>query len=487
MKLQKLILNSGYQCIDGDAMAEIGNISIDSRKVVPGDLYVCISGTKVDGHAFALNAVENGAAALAVERLIPDIDVPQVLFRDCRDGLARMAAAWYGNVAERMSIVGITGTNGKTTATYLLKKILEEAGHKVGLMGTIATIIGDEELPQSLTTPDPMEFHGALARMAQAGCTRVVMEVSAHALALRKMSGVVFDVAVFTNFTQDHLDDFKTMENYRAAKKLLFTDGMARSAVINADDATGRIMMNGFGGPALTYGIAQDCELKATNVQVAPGGISFHMVYQDTVTPVTLGLTARFNVYNALSAAGAALRLGVSPGVIARGLAKVTSMNGRMERVDTGLDFTTIVDYAHSPDSLENCLRAARPLADGHRVIVVFGCGGDRDRTKRSVMGRIAAQLSDYFVITSDNPRTEQPESIIDMIEAGVEGFDTPYARIADRAEAIKYALHKAQSGDIVLVAGKGHETYQDVMGVKKHFDDREKILEETRLMKAQV
>ncbi|MDD3242842.1 MAG: UDP-N-acetylmuramoyl-L-alanyl-D-glutamate--2,6-diaminopimelate ligase [Eubacteriales bacterium] len=487
MKLQDIIQNSGYQCIDGNVMTEIGNITIDSRKVKPGDLYVCIPGTKVDGHAFALNAVENGASALAVQRLIPELNVPQVLFHDCREGLARMASAWYGDAARHLSIVGITGTNGKTTTTYLLKTILEEAGYKVGLMGTIATIIGEEELPQSLTTPDPMDFHSALARMAKAGCTKVVMEVSAHALALRKMSGVHFDTVVFTNFTQDHLDDFKTMENYRAAKKLLFTNEMARSAVINTDDPTGFFMKSGFSGPTICYGIGDNAGgLTATQVVVEPHGISFVMNYNGESQPVKLGLTARFNVYNALAAAGAALQLGVAPQTVAAALAKVSGMNGRMERVETGLPFTTIVDYAHSPDSLENSLRACRPLAAGNRVITVFGCGGDRDRTKRPIMGRIASELSDFFVITSDNPRTEQPESIIDMIEAGLQGCATPYVRIADRAEAIKCAMRRAQPGDIVLIAGKGHETYQDAMGVKRHFDDREKVREEARSIKNQ-
>lgn len=478
MKLYQLIEGSGHQCIDGDSMVEIGGIAIDSRRVQPGELFVCISGTKIDGHGYALNALENGAVALAVERLIPGLEVPQVLYHDCREGLARLASAWYGHVADNMRIIGITGTNGKTSTTYLLKSILEEAGEKVGLMGTISTLIGDEELPQALTTPDPMEFHGTLKRMADAGCTQVVMEVSAHALALKKMCGVLFDTAAFTNFTQDHLDDFKTMESYRAAKKMLFADHMTRRAVVNADDETYRFMLSGYNGPVFTYGISAECDLQATDVVVQADGISFNMVHRDEVTPITLNLTARFNVYNALCAAACALQCGVSGPTIARGLARVQGMNGRMERVETPLDCTVIVDYAHSPDSMENCLRSVRPLAGRNRVITVFGCGGDRDRSKRPLMGRIAGALSDYVVITSDNPRTESPESIIDMIEQGMRGLDTPYIRMADREEAIRHALQKAQSGDIVIIAGKGHETYQDIMGAKRHFDDREKVRE---------
>jgi UDP-N-acetylmuramoyl-L-alanyl-D-glutamate--2,6-diaminopimelate ligase len=410
---------------------------------------------------------------LIVEHFLPQISLPQVQVADSREALARMAAAFYGNPADGMSIVGITGTNGKTTTTYLLKAIFEAAGEKVGLMGTIATMVGDEVLPQSLTTPDPMEFHSALRRMADAGCRRVVMEVSAHALALRKMAGVVFDVAIFSNLTQDHLDDFKTMENYRQAKALLFADGVTRAAVLNADDQGSALVAGGFHGPRLWYGLQEGADLRATQVDARTDGVSFTMNYQGRTLPVALGLSGHFNVSNALSAAGAALLLGVDIDTVIAGLNSVQRMNGRMERVENNRGFTVLVDYAHSEDSLENLLKAAKVFTK-NRIIVVFGCGGDRDRTKRPHMGRIATSMADLSILTSDNPRTEDPRAIVEAIEGGAREGGKPYLKIVDREAAIEAAIKAARPGDVVLIAGKGHETYQDAMGVKRHFDDRE-------------
>lgn len=457
----------------GSMDLEITDIIIDSRKVSSGALFVCIPGAKADGHAFAAQAQEKGAAALVVEHYVDGLALTQVKVPDSREALARLAAAFHGNPAEKLSIVGITGTNGKTTTTYMLKSIFECNGEKVGLMGTIATLVGDEVLPQTLTTPDPMEFHGALKHMADAGCLRVVMEVSAHALALRKMAGVVFDTAIFTNLTQDHLDDFKTMENYCAAKKLLFTPLMTRAAVLNADDKAYGYMAEGIEGRVLTYGTCGNASLCASDMNVRPDGASFTMCYNNWKMPIRLNLSGHFNIYNALGAAGAALQLGIGPEAIKAGLERIETMNGRMERVETGRDFTVIVDYAHTPDSIDNVLRAARVFAKG-RIIIVFGCGGDRDRTKRPIMGRLAAEQADYIVLTSDNPRTEDPESIISMIEPGLIGSAKPYVRMSDRYAAIGHAIGQATGGDVVIIAGKGHETYQDVMGVKRHFDDRE-------------
>ena len=473
MRLAELL--AGCECMEarGGLDIEITDIVIDSRKAAPGALFVCIPGTKQDGHAYAGQAVEKGASALIVERFVEGAEVPQVLVRDSREALARLAAAYHGNPAALFSIVGVTGTNGKTTTTYMLKSIFEAAGEKVGLMGTISTMIGADALPQALTTPDPMEFHGALRKMAEAGCGRVVMEVSAHALALRKLAGVQFDASIFTNLTQDHLDDFVTMENYRAAKKLLFTDGMTRIAVLNADDADASFMAEGFGGRVLTYGASRDALLLAEDVEVRPDGAEFTLRRGELRLPISLKLSGHFNILNALGAAGAALELGVPADTVKFGLERIESMNGRMERVASEKSFTVIVDYAHSPDSIANVLKAARVFTK-NRVLIVFGCGGDRDRTKRPIMGKLAGELADYIVLTSDNPRTEEPESIIDMIEPGLKGTGKPYVRNADRFEAIGIAIREAKSGDVVIIAGKGHETYQDVMGVKRHFDDRE-------------
>ncbi len=472
MKLARMLAGLSYEG-RGPLELDISDIVIDSRKVASGALFVCIPGAKADGHTYASQAVDMGAAALVVERFIDGLYVPQVRVADSREALARLCAAFHGNPADQLSIVGVTGTNGKTTTTYLLKSIFEQNGEKVGLMGTIATMIGDEVLPQALTTPDPMDFHATLRQMVEAGCNRVVMEVSAHALALRKMAGVMFDAAIFTNLTQDHLDDFKTMENYSAAKKLLFTDGYARRAVMNADDRAWAAMVEGFHGQVLTYGAGENAGLCATETDVRPDGCGFRMNYQGWSMPLTLKLSGHFNIYNAMGAAGAALLLGVSKEAVKAGLERVETMNGRMERVETGRGFTVIVDYAHTPDSIENVLKAARVFAQ-NRVMIVFGCGGDRDRTKRPIMGRLAGELADYIVLTSDNPRTEEPESIIDMIEPGLQGCGKPWVRNADRHAAIGLAIVEARPGDVVIIAGKGHETYQDVMGVKRHFDDRE-------------
>jgi UDP-N-acetylmuramoyl-L-alanyl-D-glutamate--2,6-diaminopimelate ligase len=473
MKLAELLSFCQTAEVKGNVDGEITDISIDSRKVAQGALFVCISGAKADGHAYAGQAADKGAAALVVEHFIDNLAVTQVRVKDSRHALAQLAAAFHGNPAQKLSIVGITGTNGKTTTTYMLKSICEAAGEKVGLMGTISTMIGEEVLPQNLTTPDPMEFHSALQRMVEAGCNRVVMEVSAHALALRKMAGVVFDSVVFTNLTQDHLDDFITMENYRAAKKLLFTDSMARTAILNANDPSCALMAEGFSGVVTTYGSVESADLRAEEIDVRPDGVSFVMCKDGWKLPVELKLSGHFNVYNALGAAGAALQLGISKEAIRRGLESIETMNGRMERVETGRDFTVIVDYAHTPDSIENVLRAARVFAR-NRVIIVFGCGGDRDRTKRPIMGRLAGELADYIIITSDNPRTEEPNSILEMIEPGVAQSGKPYVRDPDRYAAIGHAIRIARAGDVVIIAGKGHETYQDVMCVKRHFDDRE-------------
>jgi UDP-N-acetylmuramoyl-L-alanyl-D-glutamate--2,6-diaminopimelate ligase len=472
MKLRNLVASCESIEARGKLDTNISNIVIDSRKAAPGVLFVCISGTKVDGHAFAGQAAEKGAAAFVVEHFVDGLDAPQVLVPDSRDAFARLSAAFHGNPAGGLSIVGVTGTNGKTTTTYMLKSIFEAAGEKVGLMGSIATMIGYEMMPQALTTPDPMDFHASLRQMLDAGCGRVVMEVSAHALDLRKMAGVVFDASIFTNLTQDHLDYFVTMENYGNAKKRLFTDEMSRAVVLNADDPACAFMAEGFRGETLTYGVGGTVALRAEDVEVRTDGTSFTMCGDGWRMPVRLSLLASFNVSNALGAAGAALLLGVPRETVREGLERVVLMNGRMERVETGGDFAVIVDYAHTPDSIQNVLNAAREFAR-NRVIIVFGCGGDRDRSKREIMGRLAGELADFIVLTSDNPRTEEPESIIDMIERGLKGRGKPYARNADRHAAIGLAISEARGGDVVVIAGKGHETYQEIMGVKRPFDDR--------------
>ncbi len=411
MRLSELIRDLTCRTRNGE-FPEIADIVIDSRKVSQGSLLVCIRGATYDGHAFAADAVAKGAAALVAEREIPDVNAPQVLVDDSRDALSRLAAAFYGHPSGEMELIGVTGTKGKTTTTWLIRDILSSVGEKTGLIGTVVNKAGDEEIPQHLTTPDPMELQGLLRRMADAGCRRVVMEVSAHALALRKLAGLSFRAGVFTNLTQDHLDDFGTMENYRAAKKRFFTDFDMKFALSNADDPAGRDMIAGFPGVAMTYGIDETADFMAEGIRMNRKGSRTRCAAGALKTPVRLPLPGRFNAYNSLAAAGVALELGLSLRAVAEGLMGAGMVPGRFERVYAGADYSVIVDYAHSPDSIRSVLEAVRELTSG-RVIIVFGCGGDRDRTKRPIMGRIAGEGADYIILTSDNPRTEDPEAIL--------------------------------------------------------------------------
>ncbi len=472
------ILNSipGGVC-QGDAGTIITGICLDSRKAAPGSLYVCIPGTKVDGHSFAAQAVEAGATALVVERFLPEITCPQIKVEDARLALAQACSAFWGHPDRDMTLVAVTGTNGKTTTTHLIKHILETQGHKVGMLGTVANYIGQEELPQHLTTPDPPELYQLLARMRDADCDTVVLEASAHALALRKLEGLHFAVGIFTNLTQDHLDDFHTMENYAAAKALLFEDSRCAAALLCGDDPAWRQMAAGRQGVTLTYGHGEGMHYRATDCQVGLEGISYVLHAMGSQMPVSLGLGGAFNVNNSLAAAGACLQLGISLRGVAEGLSTVHTVPGRIQKVDIAAPYTVVVDYAHSPDGIRSILQTLRPVTRG-RLIIVFGCGGNRDTTKRPIMGEIAARLADFVVITSDNPRFEEPEAIMDMIEPGVQTHDTPYIRMADRREAIAYAMEHAQEGDVILVAGKGHEDYQEVRGVRHSFDDCQVVRE---------
>ena len=455
---------------------EVTDIVIDSRKVTPGSLYVCLVGSKVDGHSFASAAVRAGAVALLVEKIMDRVTVPQIVVPDTRLAWSQLCAAWFDYPAKQLRLVGITGTNGKTTTSTLVKGMLEYAGYKVGLMGTVANLIGAEKLPQSMTTPDPMELHGLLRQMVDAGCDFCVMEVSAHALALRKVVGLKYEVAVFTNLTQDHLDDFKTMENYAAAKALLFSDDMARCAVVNGDDPASATMLAGYHGPVIRYGVLPTNDVCARNREESLEGIHYQLCTAGARIEMQLQLGGSFNVYNSLAAAAVGMQLGLSQQMVAEALAKQPNVDGRVQRVETHTDYVVIVDYAHTPDGLESILKSLRPHTKGE-LICVFGCGGDRDRTKRPIMGEIAGRLADRIYVTSDNPRTEVPEKIVAEIVAGVpSGVDCVV--IVDRKQAIEAALDSAKAGDVILIAGKGHETYQDIMGVKHHFDDREVVRE---------
>ena len=450
----------------------VTSLCTDSRKVEKGALFFCIPGLRIDAHDFAPQAVEAGAAALVVERELP-IDCPQVVVTDVRAALSYMAAEFYGNPAKSMTMIGITGTKGKTTVSFLIKSILEAQGYKVGLIGTVCSMIGEEQIPANLTTPDPIDFQSQLKRMKDAGATHVVMEVSAHAIAMKRVDGVFFDVAGFTNFSQDHLDYFGTMDAYLATKMRLFVPERCRRAVYNADDERVADRMRRAPIETRDIGIRVDSDIHANDIEVCERGVNFALTFSKRFRmDVKLRLSGIFNVYYAMMAAALCDALGVSQEAIHEGLEGVRSVPGRIELLETETPYRVILDYAHSPDALENILTAIRQTARA-RVIALFGCGGDRDHEKRPIMGEIGGRLSDYCILTSDNPRSEDPFEILSDIERGIKLTKCEYVVIENRREAIRTALQMAKPGDVVVLAGKGHETYQEIRGVKHPFDEK--------------
>ncbi|NLG25312.1 MAG: UDP-N-acetylmuramoyl-L-alanyl-D-glutamate--2,6-diaminopimelate ligase [Clostridiales bacterium] len=453
----------------------VKSLCADSRKVESGALFFCIPGTRIDAHDYAPQAIAAGAVAVVVDRQLP-IDATQVIVRDVREALSLMAAAFFGNPAKKITLIGLTGTKGKTTASFLVKSILETAGHRTSLIGTVCSMIGDEEVPASLTTPDPIDFQSLLRRMADAGVTHAVMEVSAHALALRKMEGVRFAAAAFTNLSQDHIDFFHTMDNYLAAKMLLFTPDKCKTALYNADDERVAQAMAAVPAavPTHSVGIRASAEIYANDIEVGERGCSFRLTFNKRFRlSVQLKLSGIFNVYNAMMAAALCDAVGVKPDAIRRGLEAVRSVPGRIELLETETPFRVILDYAHSPDSLSNILTTVRQTTPRGKVIALFGCGGDRDHAKRPMMGEIGGRLADFSILTSDNPRSEDPMDILAEIEEGIKKTDGRYTVIENRREAIRWALTHAQPGDVVVLAGKGHETYQEIKGVKHPFDEK--------------
>lgn len=460
-----------------------GGLCTDSRKVKPGDLFICLPGHTVDGHDYAAAAVERGAAALVVERRLP-LKVPQLIVRDSRLALAVIADRYYGSPSRRMKIIGVTGTNGKTTTTWLIERVLAAAGRTCGVIGTIEARWGGRSRPMSGTTPEALELQRLLDGMAAAGTTYCAMEVSSHALEQGRVKGVKFRTAVFTNLSQDHLDYHGTMERYAAAKELLFSrlgntyaaDPAERTyAVLNADDPASAVFARAAAAETITYGIDHDADVRAENIRITARGTTFKAVTFRGETEIAMRLIGKFNVYNALAALAAVLIEGVPLAAAKTALERIAGIPGRVEPVDAGQPYAVIVDYAHTPDGLENVLRTVKEFAQ-NRIILVFGCGGDRDRGKRPLMGRIAARLADYVILTSDNPRTEDPEAILSDIEAGLkaEGMsETRRIKLADRRAAIEKAVEMASPGDVVLIAGKGHETEQIIGDQRFEFDDR--------------
>ncbi len=454
--------------------AEITAVDYDSRKVGRGSLFCCLVGEKTDGHNFASMAVEKGASALICQRPLP-LNVPQLIVPDGREAMARAAACFYGHPERELTMLAVTGTNGKTSVTYMVKSVAETAGKKVGLIGTIQNLIGEEKVYTERTTPESVDLFALLRRMADKGVELVVMEVSSHALAQQRVAGIPFKAGLFTNLTQDHLDYHKTFENYRAAKKKLFAQ--CGIAILNGDDETAAYMKEGLSIPVWTMGIHHPGEFYARGIEITTQGASFHLFTPQGNGRISLHISGLFSVYNAMGTAALCTAAGIPFSCIVKGLEGLRGVAGRLECVDTGDRlFSVYVDYAHTPDALQNVLETARGFTR-RRLISVFGCGGDRDHGKRPIMGEIGGRYSDHVILTSDNPRTEDPMDILKAVEEGVKRTATPYIVTENRREAIREALEEAGDGDVIVIAGKGHESYQEINGVRHHFDDKEIVL----------
>ncbi|MHB1000957.1 MAG: UDP-N-acetylmuramoyl-L-alanyl-D-glutamate--2,6-diaminopimelate ligase [Armatimonadota bacterium] len=486
MLFSKLI-ESINETINGTHDPEISAITYDSRKVVPGALFVCIRGDNFDGHKFIGDAVTNGADAIIADD-VTAIDIlksnfPVVIVPDTRVALPILANQFFDYPSRKLKLVGVTGTKGKTTITYLLDAIFKQAGFGSGVIGTMGTRINGKPVPSNRTTPESVDLQELFSRMISDGVSAVAMEVSSHALIKHRTEGTEFDVAVYTNLTHEHLDFHNTLDEYFDAKMILFKEYPPKSAkkfsaVVNIDDPRGEMVCSLTEGSAITYGINNSADISASNIIANAGGVSFDVTYWQGEFHVNMNLGGMFNVYNSLAAIGASIALGIGTDDIKAGLESIASVDGRFEAVKCGQDFDVIVDYAHTPDSLDNVLKSAKEISTGH-LIVVFGCGGNRDRTKRPVMGRIAGDMADICIVTSDNPRKEDPDSIIAEIMAGVELCKGSIIEtVTDRRDAIRRAIDLAETGDMVVIAGKGHETYQEFADHTIHFDDREVVRE---------
>ncbi|AAK80087.1 UDP-N-acetylmuramoyl-L-alanyl-D-glutamate--2,6-diaminopimelate ligase [Clostridium acetobutylicum] len=476
MKLKKIIGDVKYELICGDLNVEIDNLNYDSRKVNEKGLFFCIEGYTSDGHDFIDKAVEKGADVIVctkVPKKLPNCTVVKV--EDGRKAMAVMGANFYDNPSHKLKLIGITGTNGKTTSTYMMKSMLESSGYKVGLIGTIANYIGDKKIESHRTTPESLELQKLFSDMVHDKIDYCVMEVSSHSLYLDRVYGIVFEEGIFTNLTQDHLDFHKTFENYYKAKMILFKN--SKRSIINIDDKYGERVFKDAGNDKITYGLTEKADLKAENLKMTSRGTEFDLCYRGLREHVKINIPGKYNVYNALGSVAACLNEGISIEKVKDGLNKLSSVPGRCEIVthNTNLDFDVVLDYAHTPDGLEKVLKASREFTKG-RLISVFGCGGDRDKTKRPIMGEIGSKLSDIAVITSDNPRSENPEEIIKDIVQGIKTDN--YVIVENRKEAIKKAMLMAKKDDVIVLAGKGHENYQ-ILGDKTiHFDEKEIVSE---------
>lgn len=480
MLLTDLLERLEYEVVQGSDVAEITELTNDSRRVVPGSVFVCISGAVSDGHAYVKEVAEKGAAAVVVEKQVEAPDSVTVIHvDDTRYALALMSAAYFGYPAEKLKVIGITGTKGKTTTTYMVKSILEGVGHKVGLIGTIEAVIGDKTIPASNTTPESYTIHKYFKEMIDAGCDSVVMEVSSQGLMLHRTAGIPFEIGIFTNLGEDHIgpNEHKDFEDYKRCKGILFTQ--CRLGIANVDDRWFEDVFRHATCRTETFGFSEKADLRATNVEhiSRPGylGVRYH-VGGLMDFDVEIDIPGRFSVYNSLTAIAVCRHFDVPEEEIKKAL-KVAKVKGRIEMVKVSDDFTFMIDYAHNAMSLESLLDTLRDYEPG-RLVTVFGCGGNRSRTRRFEMGEVSGRLADFTVITSDNPRFEEPQAIIDDIITGIEKTDGAYIAICDRKEAIRYAIEPGRAGDVIILAGKGHETYQEIKGVKYDMDDRVLIAE---------
>ncbi|HVL89028.1 MAG TPA: UDP-N-acetylmuramoyl-L-alanyl-D-glutamate--2,6-diaminopimelate ligase [Actinomycetota bacterium] len=463
--------------VRGDAAATVSDLAYDSREVTRGSLYFCIAGARADGHDFAAAAVAAGAVALVCERPL-DLDVPQIVVPSVRKAMGPMSAAAFGDPSRAITVAGVTGTNGKTTTTFLIEQCFAALGMTTGLLGTVETHIAGAVEPAGRTTPESVDLQRMLARMRAAGVTGATMEVSSHGLAMGRVDGVRYACATFTNLTQDHLDFHETMEDYFAAKAMLFDPSRSGVGAINADDEYGRRLASGTEIEHVTFGLEHEADVRATDVVMGAGGSRFVCVTPAVRVPVSVRLAGPFNVSNALAALATMYALGLDVEKAAAGIEAMPGVPGRFERVDDGEEFTVLVDYAHTPDSVERVLRAAREICRG-RLVVVVGCGGDRDRAKRPLMGASAVALADRAILTSDNPRSEEPRAIIAEMEQGARETGRPYEVEVDRRAAIRAAVRDARPGDVIVIAGKGHESGQEFAGHTVPFDDRAVAREE--------
>lgn len=485
MELAKLIPKEGVKKVYGDCQADIKSLAIDSKAVLPGALFICIKGENHDGHDYYREALFNGAAALVVERQI-NTDACQIVVSDSRRAMTEIAEIFYDFPSKKLKMIGVTGTNGKTTVCYMIKSILQEAKKNVGIIGTLGTYYNCCEIAPELTTPDPICLNKTLADMVKCGVEYVVMEVSAHAAHYEKTGSTCFEYMVFTNLSHDHLDFFKTMDSYKRAKQSLFAIEKVKRAIYNLDDQTGREFAQISTVPYLSYALENPSDCFAVNIVQYISGSSFMMNISDEICQIYIKTIGLFNVSNALAAATVCRALGIDIQTIANGLKNLKSVSGRLEYAATHNAGDIFIDFAHTPMGISSVLGALRALKPT-KLICVFGCGGNRDKEKRAVMGKTVGQLADFSIITSDNPRYEEPLDIISEIEKGMRNVTKDYVAIQDRKAAINYALKKIESGNILVIAGKGAECYQEIMGIKHIYSDKAVIEEVIKSLEKNV